>query len=62
LHNAYDYQKAAEIVRNHGLDVTVAAAMAPGRDLIHPDENIREIGLAYIRHCIEATNTLVPQI
>ena len=56
--DAYDYEKAAEIVRNHGLGITVAAAMAPGRDLIHPDENMRETGLAYIRHCIEATKIL----
>jgi D-psicose/D-tagatose/L-ribulose 3-epimerase len=53
-----DYARAAEIVRATGLDVSVCAAMGPDRDLIHPEEGIRESGMAYLRHCIEATRTL----
>jgi D-psicose/D-tagatose/L-ribulose 3-epimerase len=53
-----DYGRAAEIVRDAGLQVSVCAAMGPDRDLIHADEGIRASGMAYLRHCIEATRTL----
>jgi len=53
-----DYTTAASIVRDAGLAVSVCAAMGPDRDLIHPDEGIRNNGMAYIRHCIEAAGTL----
>ena len=32
--------------------------MGPDRDLIHPDEAIRNNGMAYVRHCIDAAKTL----
>lgn len=54
----FDYARAAEIVRDHGLGVSVGAAMAPDRDLIHPDEAIRANGMAYVRHCIDAAHTI----
>jgi D-psicose/D-tagatose/L-ribulose 3-epimerase len=53
-----DYGRAAEIVRDAGLQVSVCAAMGPDRDLIHADESIRASGMAYLRHCIQATRTL----
>ena len=53
-----DYARAAEVAREHGLAVTVCAAMSPDRDLIHPDADIRSNGMAYVRHCIEAAYTL----
>lgn len=53
-----DYRLGAEIIRDAGLAVSVTAAMGPDRDLIHPDEAIRSNGTAYLRHCIEAANTL----
>jgi D-psicose/D-tagatose/L-ribulose 3-epimerase len=53
-----DYGRAAEIVRDAGLEVSVCAAMGPDRDLIHADESIRASGMDYLRHCIEATRTL----
>ena len=56
--DAFDYAQAATMARDHGLAVSTCAAMGPDRDLIHPDEAIRENGLAYIRHCIEAAQTL----
>ena len=52
--DAFDYQQAGAIAHDHGLGVSTTAAMSPERDLIHPDEAIRENGVAYIRHCIEA--------
>src|SRR5262245_29283487 len=56
--DAFDYKEAAAIIREHGLGVSTAAAMGPDRDLIHSDSQIRENGLAYVRHCIEAARTL----
>jgi D-psicose/D-tagatose/L-ribulose 3-epimerase len=56
--NAFDYGEAAVIIRDHGLGVSTAAAMGPDRDLIHEDRQIRENGVAYIHHCIEAAQIL----
>jgi D-psicose/D-tagatose/L-ribulose 3-epimerase len=53
-----DYRKGAEIARANGLAVSVCAAMGPDRDLIHPDESIRTNGMTYVRHCIDAAQTL----
>jgi D-psicose/D-tagatose/L-ribulose 3-epimerase len=53
-----DYRRAAEIARANGLAVGVCAAMGPDRDLIHQDEGIRRNGMAYLRHCIDAAQTL----
>ncbi len=53
-----DYGRAAEIARANGLGVNVCAAMGPDRDLIHPDEAIRTNGMAYVRHCIDAAETM----
>ena len=53
-----DYRRAAEIARANGLAAGVCAAMGPDRDLIHSDENIRSNGMDYVRHCIDAAQTL----
>lgn len=53
-----DYERGAQIIANNGLGVSVCAAMGPDHDLIHPDAEIRDNGMAYVRHCIEATATL----
>jgi D-psicose/D-tagatose/L-ribulose 3-epimerase len=53
-----DYGRAAPIVRDLGLSTSVCAAMSPDRDLIHSDANIRANGMAYVRHCIDAAQTL----
>lgn len=53
-----DYGRGAEIVRSNGLAMSVCAAMGPDRDLIHPDEGIRANGMDYVRHCIDAAQTL----
>ena len=46
----FDYARVGEIAREHGLGLTVCAAMSPDRDLIHPDESPRTNGMAYVRH------------
>jgi D-psicose/D-tagatose/L-ribulose 3-epimerase len=56
-----DYGRAAAIARDNGLAVSVCAAMGPDRDLIHSDAAIRDNGVSYVRHCIEAANTVGAQ-
>ena len=53
-----DYAAAAAVARDNGLGVSVCAAMGPDRDLIHPDAAIRDNGVSYVRHCVEAAETL----
>jgi D-psicose/D-tagatose/L-ribulose 3-epimerase len=53
-----DYRRAAEIAKTNGLAVSVCAAMGPDRDLIHADQSIRTNGMSYVRHCIDAAQTL----
>jgi D-psicose/D-tagatose/L-ribulose 3-epimerase len=53
-----DYARAAAVARDNGLAVSVCAAMGPDRDLIHPDAGIRDNGMDYVRHCIDAAATL----
>ena len=60
--NDYDYAKAGKLIKEHGLGVDVVAAMGPDRDLIHTEKSIRDNGVAYVRHCIEAVHTLGGQI
>ncbi len=58
----YDYAKAGKLIKEHGLGVDVVAAMGPDRDLIHPDESIQANGVAYVRHCIDAVQTMGGEI
>ena len=53
-----DYKKAAGIVKDLGLSTSVCAAMSPDRDLLHADASVRANGMAYVRHCIDAAQTL----
>jgi D-psicose/D-tagatose/L-ribulose 3-epimerase len=53
-----DYKAGAAIIRDHGLDVSVCAAMGPDRDLVHEDMSIQENGVTYIKHCVDAAHTL----
>ncbi len=53
-----DYKVGAQILKDNGLIGTMCAAMGPDRDLIHDDAKIRENGMNYIRHCIDAANTM----
>jgi D-psicose/D-tagatose/L-ribulose 3-epimerase len=53
-----DYATAASIARDNNLRVSVCAAMGPDRDLIHPDGAIRDSGMDYVRHCVDAAAIL----
>lgn len=53
-----DYAAGAQILRDNGLGGSMCAAMGPDRDLIHEDGKIRENGMNYIRHCVDAAQTM----
>lgn len=53
-----NYREAAAILKDNGLAVSVCAAMGPDRDLIHEDKAIRDNGMAYLKHCIDAVRAL----
>jgi D-psicose/D-tagatose/L-ribulose 3-epimerase len=53
-----DYATVAPLVRDLGLGVSVCAAMSPDRDLIHEDPAVRANAMAYVRHCVDAAQTL----
>jgi len=53
-----DYNVGAHILKDNGLGGSMCAAMGPDRDLIHTDGKVRENGMTYIRHCIDAAHTL----
>jgi len=53
-----DYDRAAAIIGDCGLDVSCCVAMGPDRDLIHPDKSIRDNGMAYVQQCIDTVQTV----
>ncbi len=53
-----DYEAAKAVIDDHGLSVTTCAAMGPGRDLVHPDKDVRQTGMDYIKNSIIAASTL----
>jgi D-psicose/D-tagatose/L-ribulose 3-epimerase len=53
-----DYKAAKAVIDDHGLSVTTCAAMGPGRDLVHPDKDVRQTGMDYIKNSIVAAKTL----
>ena len=53
-----DHKRGAEIIKEHGLGVSCCAAMGPDRDLIHPDKEIRENGMAYVKGAIQAVHDM----
>jgi D-psicose/D-tagatose/L-ribulose 3-epimerase len=56
--NDLDYSRAAPVVRDLGLRASVCAAIGPDRDLIHADAGVRANAMGYLRHCIDAAQTL----
>jgi D-psicose/D-tagatose/L-ribulose 3-epimerase len=53
-----DYKRGARVLKDNGLGVSTCAAMGPDRDLIHPDEQIRQSGMSYLKQAIVATQEL----
>lgn len=55
---ALDCDAARKVVEDNGLSLTTCAAMGGGRDLIHPDENVREGGMTYMKDSLDAAEKL----
>lgn len=53
-----DYACLKGALDDTGLAASVCAVMSPDRDLVHPDDDIRRNGMAYVRHCIDAAHAL----
>ncbi len=54
----YDYARTGEVMKDHGLDVSLVAVLGPDSNLVHPDAKVRENGRAYMRYCIDAAHAL----
>jgi len=54
----FDYDVARDLLHEHGLRASLAAATGPDRDLISPDASIRENARHYLRHCIDAAHAV----
>ena len=57
-YDSFDFARVGEVIRDHGLGVSVVIALGPDRDLIHPEKEIRDNGVAYVRHSIEASQAV----
>lgn len=53
-----DFEQAAAILKEHGLEATTCAVMSLDRDLIHPDPSIRENGRNYMHGAIDTAAVL----
>jgi D-psicose/D-tagatose/L-ribulose 3-epimerase len=53
-----DYQAARAVIDDHGLSVTTCVAMGPGRDLVHPDKEVRKTGMDYVKNSIVSARIL----
>ncbi len=50
-----DYDAAAEAYARTGLACSTCGVMGAGRDPTHPDPEIQQAGIAYLKHCIDGT-------
>ena len=50
-----DYDAAAEAYARTGLACTTCGVMGARRDPTHPDPEIQQAGIAYLKHCIDGT-------
>ncbi|MFP8952567.1 sugar phosphate isomerase/epimerase family protein [Natrialbaceae archaeon A-arb3/5] len=53
-----DYEQAGAILDEHDLSAGVITAMTDERDLLSPTDGVPEQGREYVRHCIDAADTL----
>lgn len=51
-------QRTAELLQDLGLEATVCAVMAPGRDFLDDDPEVVEATHSYIRYCVDAVHAL----
>jgi D-psicose/D-tagatose/L-ribulose 3-epimerase len=54
----FDYARAGEITKDSGLGASVVTFMDPDRDLLDSEAAVRENGMNYLRHCIDAVRLM----
>lgn len=54
----FDGSEVRQIISDAGLEATCTAAMGPDRDLIHPDKDIRDNGMAYLKEAIDMCSAM----
>ena len=56
--HGFDYDRAASVLDEHGMDAAVIVAMSEGRDMLHDDPEIRESGREYVRASVDAADAI----
>jgi len=54
----FDYARAGEIIKDSGLGASVVGYISPDRDLLDSEAAVRENGMNYLRHCIDAVRLM----
>lgn len=54
----FDHDRAAALLEDYDMDVTVVAAINEERDLLHDDPTVRANGREYIRSCVETADAV----
>jgi len=49
-----DYKKAARLIKEHNMGVSICGAVSADRDFIHPDLSIQKNAIDYVKSCIDA--------
>lgn len=60
--NTLDCKSARKAVEDNGLSLTTCAAMGGGRDLIHPDQSVRDESMKYMKDSLDAAEKLGSQL
>lgn len=53
-----DCKNARKVIEENGLTLTTCAAMGGGRDLIHPEQSVRDKGIQYMKDSLDAAEEL----
>ena len=56
--DGFDYERAGSVLSDHDLDGSVVVTMTDERDLLSDDEDVRENGRDYVRHCVDTAATM----
>lgn len=56
--DGFEYERAGELLAEHGLDCSVVVAMTEERDFLHDDAAVRDNAGEYVRHCVDAAASM----
>lgn len=54
----FDYERAGALLDDHDLAGSVVVAMTEERDFLHDDAAVRDNAGEYVRHCVDAAETM----